>query len=392
MSLLFGERRMIDKAAFIRGDDQYQYGATYAGENVNFTTAMGLDAVAAGVGILSDLVYMLPLHGYSDTGGIPNRMSPEPAIVGSPSLTVDARVWRSQFIVSLALWGNAYGLVMARDRLEYPTVVEWLDPSRIQVQEDSTISRNPIYRLDGQEIRPSDLIHRSGRYVRPGSRIGIAPLEMFRETFGLALAARNYGAKWFGDGAHPSSLLQTTDAITPEAAQTVKDRVVAVMKRRREPLVLGGGWEWKQIQTAPNESQFQETQNASNVAVARALGLPADMIDAAVAGSMTYANREQRAIDFLTYHADPWLVRVEDTVSSLMPRTGYAKFERGALLRTDLKTRYEVHDLAIRGGMATPNQRLRIEDMPPLPNGQGDEALWPPYATAPAPPSNGAKP
>lgn len=361
-------------------DRRYQ---SKAGETVGFDSVVGLDAVAACLGLLSDLVYMLPVSAYRDVDGVPQKASVQPSIVASPSLTVDARVWRSQLVVSLALWGNAYGLVMSRDQYRFPRTVEWVDPIRISVEEPSTISRDLVIRLDGQPVAVDDILHVPGRYVRPGTRLGLAPLERFRETFGLALAARNFGAQWFGDGAHPSAVLASDEKLTPDVANTIKERFLAAIRGRRSVAVLGAGLEYRPIQMAPNESQFAETQDRSTVAVARAFGMPADMIDAAVSGqSVTYANREQRAIDFLTFHADPWLVRVEDLLTRNMVAPLYAKFNRGALLRTDTQTRYQAHDTAIRGGWRTPNEVRLLEDESPLPAGQGDEALWPPYATS----------
>lgn len=386
MSLLFGksEQRAITASSLFSPDWGNE---SLAGEPVTFSTAIGLDAVAACVGLFSDVIYMLPFHAYRDTGGTPTRLTQAPTLVSSPSLTVDEGVWRTQLLVSLLLWGNAYGLILTRDRFGFPTTVEWLDPQRVSVDEDSTIARNPTFRLDGQVVRPDDLLHVPGRYVRPGSRLGLAPLERFRETFGLAMAARNFGAKWFGDGAHPSSVLSTDQPIPDRAtAQTIKDRFMQAVRGKREPVVLGLGLKYEQIQVNPDESQFHETQQAATVAVARAFGVQPEMIAASMSGSsVTYANREQRAIDFLTFSADPWLVRVERFVTRHLPQPQYAQFERGALLRTDLKTRYEAHDIAIRGGWRTPNETREIEDERPLSDGQGDQALWPPYSTSPAP-------
>ncbi len=388
MSLLFGrpERRAIDPSSLFAPD--WGGGVTaLAGETVTFSTAMGLDAVAACVGLFSDVLGMLPFHAYRDDNGTPVRMQNPPQLVADPSLTVDPDVWRVQFIVSQLLWGNAYGLIMTRDGFGYPTTVEWLDPQQMQVVEESSIQRDPIFRLDGQDIPAERVLHVPGRFVRPGSRVGMAPLTMFKETFGLGLAARNYGAKWFGDGAHPSSVL-TTDQVLPDAetARTIKERFMAAIRNRREPAVLGAGITYEQVQVAPNESQFIETKQEAAVAVARAFGVQPEMIFASMGGggSVTYANREQRAIDFLTFSADPHLVRFERFVTRNLPNRQYAQLERAALLRTDVKTRYEAHDIAIRGGWRTPNEARQIEDEAPLQD-QGDQALWPPYSTSPVP-------
>lgn len=376
-----GERRAISPQAWIAGLD---IGGTKAmsGERVTFDSAIGLDAVAACLGIFSDIVTMLPVHVFRDRNGIP-QSAPAPRFVSDPSLVVDPLTWRAQAIVSMLLWGNAYGLVVERDSLEYPRTVEWLDPSTVTPHQESALT--PVeFELDGRPTDRSRILHVRGRYVRPGSAIGLAPLERFKETFGLAIAARNFGARWFGDGAHPSGILSTDQSVDQEQAQTMKERFLAAIRGKREPAVLGAGITYKQIQVAPNESQFNETQQSSIVAVARSFGLPSEMIGAAMSGqNVTYANREQRAIDTLTFSFDPWLVRFEAMWTRNMVAPRYARFNRGALLRTDLLTRYRAHDLAIRGGWASRDERRELEDQAPIPDGTGGEFLWPPYRVTP---------
>jgi HK97 family phage portal protein len=382
MSLLFPEKRAIDIQAWGRGEDVGGYG-TLSGETVNFSTVVGLDAVAAVIGLFSDVVYMLPLDAYRTVNGVKTPAASDPSIIAAPSLTVDAGTWRAQMVVSWLLWGNAYGMVMSRNKLQLPETIEWLCPDQVTVEQTSSL-KPATYSVDGSKVAPGDLVHIPGRYLKPGQAAAMVPLERFKETFGLAAAARNFGARWFGEGAHPSAILYTDKPVTPEAALTIKERVVKAWRGKREPAILGLGMKYQQIQNNPNESQFAETQQNATVAVARALGLlQPEMIGAAATGgnSVTYANREQRAIDFLTFSADPYLVRIERACTGWLPNREYARFNRDALLRSDTLTRYQAHDLAIRGGFRSPNRALAIEDEPPVPNGKGDEFLWPPYAT-----------
>lgn len=375
----------MDLSAWIRGTDANGF-RSLAGESVDFNNVIGLDTVAAAVGLLSDIVYMLPVDVYRDRAGVADPLTTPPSIVAKPSLTVNHRVWRSQAMVSWLLWGNAYGMVLTRTNFGFPETVEWLDPASVTVTETSSV-RPAEYAVNGTPVDPDTILHVPGRYVRPGSRIGIAPLERFKETFGLALAARNYGARWFGDGAHPTAILYSDQAINQEQATTIKERFLDAMRGlRREPAVLGAGVKYEAVQSSPGESQLSESQANAAVAVARAFGLPPEMIAAAVSGSsVTYANREHRSIDFLTFNVDPWLVRFEDMWTDNMPSPQYAKFNRGALLRTDIATRYRVHDMAIRAGMASRDERRELEELGPIPDGSGSEFLWPPYRTFPLP-------
>lgn len=373
------ERRSLSVSdVFGRGYDLAP--SVSSGERVSYQTVTGLDAVAACVGLYSDIVEMLPVDVFRDRAGTADPLVRAPDLVDDPSDLVDADVWRAQMLVSWLLWGNAYGIVTSRDRLELPRTIEWLDPATVHVAEYSQL-RRPSFTVEGTVVPPDEFVHVPGRYVRPGTTIGIAPLERFRETFGLALAARRYGAQWFGDGGHPSAILSSKKPVGPEQAATMKARFMAAVRGKREPAVLGSDTTYTPIQTPAGESQFLETQDHSTVAVARVFGLPPEMVAAAVSGSsVTYANREQRAIDFLTFAVDPWLVRMERFWTRRLPRPQYAKFNRGALLRTDLLTRYRAHDTAIRAGWRSVNEVRQLEDEPPIDG--GDETLWPPYATS----------
>lgn len=349
-----------------------------AGVSVNAATAAGLDAVSAVLGLYSDVVSMLPIGVFSDVAGTPKAVDRTPLLVSSPSAKVDARTWRAQAIVSWLLWGNVYGYVTSYDVMGFPTGAEWLHPDSVEVIEDGALGI-PDYKVDGREVERSRIIHRPGRWVLPGSCVGVAPLTRFRETFGLAIAARDFAAGWFAEGGHPSGVLETDQTPDQSAIKAIKARLMAAI-RGHEPLVLGAGVKWRAVQSSPNESQMTEAQAAAAVSVARAFGVPPEMIAAAVSGSsVTYANREQRAIDFLTFSADPWLVRFEDLLTQNLTRPQYAKFNRGALLRTDISTRYKVHDLAIRSGMSSVNERRELEDEAPIDD--GDRHLWPPFAT-----------
>jgi phage portal protein BeeE len=90
------------------------------------------------------------------------------------------------------------------------------------------------------------------------------------------------------------------------------------------------------------------------------------MVGGESGGSMTYANVEQRNIEFLTYSVAPWLKRIEDAMFPLLPGAKYVRFNTGALLRTDLATRYQAHAVGIAAKFLTPDEARAFEEMPPL--------------------------
>ena len=84
--------------------------------------------------------------------------------------------------------------------------------------------------------------------------------------------------------------------------------------------------------------------------VARYFNVQPELIGGESGGSLTYANVEQRALDFLQFCLRPWIVRTELALSALLSTTTSVKFNAAGLVRTDLLTRYQAHESAIRAG------------------------------------------
>lgn len=355
--------------------DVWGSGADWSGRQsaarvpVNVDTALGLSAVLRSVRLLSDTVASLPIHAYS--GGTADlRLPVQPRLVSDPSLVLTPREWRAQAMVSVLLWGNAYGVVLDRDRMGVPETVEWVLPDHMQVERSSQLGR-PRYRLSGDPMPAEDVLHIRG-FTKPGAVVGSPPLTLQRETIGLGIAAQKFGAQWFGDGAHPSAVLTSEHAVNQEQAQTIKDRFLMAIRGKREPAVLGGGMTYQQVQVAANESQFLETHEAVINDVARAFGLSPEMIGGSGTGgqNVTYANREQSAIDFLTFSISPWLVTLEDSISAMLRDGEYVKFNPDALLRTDTMSRYKAHQTALDSHFLTIDEVRALEDRAPLDNGE----------------------
>jgi len=117
----------------------------------------------------------------------------------------------------------------------------------------------------------------------------------------------------------------------------------------------------------PEEAQFLETTRANVATIARYFGVQPELIGGESGGSLTYANVEQRALDFLTFGLRPWLVRLEVALSALLASKTDVKFNAAALVRTDLLTRYQAHESAIRAGWKLRSEVRDLEDLPPIP-------------------------
>lgn len=139
-------------------------------------------------------------------------------------------------------------------------------------------------------------------------------------------------------------------------------------RRKREPAVLHAA-RFEPISVKPEESQFLGTIEANVNAVARIYGVPPEMVAGSTAGPLAYTSPELRSLDLLVYTIRPWLVRLENAISALLPSTQFARFNAGGMVRADLKSRYEAHATAIAAGFLTVNEVRALEDRGPLPEG-----------------------
>lgn len=361
MSILFGHRRSA-AASYI----PQRVGASGSfAEPVTAETAPQVVAYGSAVNLLSSLVGMLPVKVYNSSGSLADRV---PALLDDPGgMSHGLGDWLQGWVSAAATSGNAVFIAHERDHHGVPIVLEMVDSYSVGVSRDS--SGRLVWRINGK-VTPASKVCHYRRFTPAGpSVLGPSPIRQFASTLGLAISAERFGAQWFHEGAHPSSVLQSEQPINQDTAERVKERVVATLRGSRGPAVLGSGLEYKPIQVSPEESQFLETQKFSSAQCARILGPGlAEVLGYPSGDSLTYATREQAAIDLLTYTVDPWLVGIEAALSRWIGGGRWVRFNRGALLRTDLKTRYEAHRISL--GQLEPwqtaNEVRDLEDMDPV--------------------------
>lgn len=365
-------------------------GTGSASVNVTTDSALTLSAVWGCVDLRASLVSTLPLEVFRKRGST-KEVVPTPKVLRSPGGDkVDIEEWLYSSQVSLDLRGNSFGFISAFDA-GFPSQIELLHPDLVSAgYEESVVNgvrrRELVWRVQGQKV-DSDRIWHEKAHTFPGSPLGLSVIAYAARTMGTALAAEKFGHNWFRDGAHPSSVLTSDKPIDEVQAKTIKQRLMAVFSGgSREPLVLGAGLKYAAIQVSPNESQFLETIRAGIEGTCRFFSVDPEMIGAGVSGgsSITYANREQRAVDFLTYKFGPTLIRRERALTRLTPAPQFVKFDADELLRTDMVTRYQAHNMAIAGKWKTDDEVRHDEDMPPLTPDQKAELALVPLTVNPA--------
>jgi HK97 family phage portal protein len=347
--------------------DLFQIGSivptpTYAAVPVNPSTALQHSAVFGCVDLIAGSISTLPLAAYRD--GDERALPALPPILRQPSAGWTLPEFIYACLQSLLLRGNAYGLIVDRSGAGLlPSQVELLAPERVAVAAPYGAVE---VRIDGQEIDPASLWHVRA-FTAPGQVLGLSPIQHARQAIGLGLGAEKFAARLFGDSAIPSGVLTTDQRINAQQAETLKERWASRHEGRRGIAVLGEGARFQAVTISPEEAQFLETTRANVATIARYYRVPPELIGGESGGSLTYANVEQRALDFLTFCPRRWIVTMETALSALLSSTTTVKFNAAALVRTDLLTRYQAHESAIRAGWKLRSEVRELEDLPPIP-------------------------
>ena len=347
---------------------------TTAGVGVDPESALRHSAWWASVELIAGVGSSLPLDEFREQAGeqVTVRLSslfadPDP----DPSIT--AQAWRAQVLRSAAARGNAYALLTGGESGS-PTGATTLHPDRVRWDYRDgrwvTLVDNAV--MDRWPLGP---LWHFALFQPPGSPIGMSPVEHHRQTIGTALAAQQFGAQFFGNSGVPPYIVKMPGKPNSEQSKQLKKELKDATSGG-EPLIIPSEITFEKVTISPEDSQFLDTQRLGVEEIARIIlgGFP-ELIGAAVTGggSVTYANREQRMADFIALSLAPrYLVPLEAALSALLPRGRYIKHNLDALLRADLKTRYESYQLAAQvadtmgAPLLTSDEMRRLENRPPL--------------------------
>ena len=206
----------------------------------------------------------------------------------------------------------------------------------------------------------------------PGEVRAASPIDKLKENMGLAMALENFAARFFGQGTQTSGVITYPGQLTKEQADNLSrsfDNSHKGYKRAHRTGVLSGGAQFVKTSANPDEAQMLDSRRLAVEDVARAYRVPLNMIGLAEKGAQSYNSNEQNAIAFVTHTLRPWIVKLEDAFSSLLPNKAYIDFNVSELLRGDFATRVAGYSTALQSGWMTINEVRKIEDLRPVADG-----------------------
>lgn len=360
--------------------------ASKAGVAVNADTAMRVAAVFACVRIISGAVATLPLH---IKRRIDDRTREDASdtslwrlIRRRPNRWQKPAQFRRMLQAHVLLRGNAYCLIV-RSRGEITELIP-MHPDRVKVEQAADFGMSYTYtRPDGRTmpLRQSEVFHLFGLTL-DGIR-GVTPITYARETIGLALAMEDHGSTTFRNGARPGLTLSHPSKLGAEGRTNLKESLDDYRSggaNEGKALILEEGMKIEKLEMSAVDTQWIESRKFTRSDIAMFFGVPPHMIGDTEKSTSWGTGIEQQKDGFVAFTLEDHLTMWEEgvTVDLTDDESLYAKFNRNALVKGDLKSRWEAYVKALQWGVYNPDKVLALEDENPREDGQGGKYYDPP--------------
>lgn len=368
---LGGESRAISFQSLWGAGDSTVY-ETQSSAFVDYHTSLQVNAVWACVSLISDTISSLPVDSYVRRDGIAYPYRPKPSWVAKPDVMLPSIAFWQQTMTSLLIDGNAY-IRIFRDSGNEIINMMVLNPLAVKVSRNALGQK--LFHFSGENnkvLTTDDLLHIAGSMLLPGELRGKSPIETLKENIGLAISLESFAARFFGQGTLTQGIIEYPGALSQEQAENLAksfDNAHKGYRRAHKTGILSGGASFKATTIANDQAQMLDSRRMAVEDIARAYRVPVNMIGLNQPGSQSYNSNEQNAIGFVTHTLRPWLAKLEDAFSQLLPDNAYIAFSTDDLLRGDYATRLEGYSKMLQNGVFTVNEVRRKENMRPIDNG-----------------------
>lgn len=355
-------------------------------------TALMVSAIYSSVNLIAGAIAALPIYVY--------RRNPDGEHLRLPSDDLwwllneemtprwgAASGWE-YLVQSLLLPGDGYAKLLRNTRAEV-VGVEPLHPNRVTpvptpdgrrliyvVEPDPTIP-SPA-RREREVLDQDDVLHVPG-FGFDGVR-GLSPLRYaLRMTGSVSLAAQDYSARFFANGARPDYALQTDQALAPETVDKLRTQIDerhGGYANAHRPMLLTSGLKVQPITMPAEDMQLLETRKFQIEEIARIYGIPPFMIGHNEKTTSWGSGVEAMGIGFVRYTLRQHLNKFQSELNRKLFRTAakVVQFDTTELERADTKALFEAFRVAIGragepGFMSVEEVRERLS-LPRQPKGR----------------------
>ncbi len=266
--------------------------------------------------------------------------------------------------------GVSWWRVLERGWHGFPTYAAHVGISRVHVSGwtppvngvGPSVSLGPLQvYIDGRPVQDEDVI----RFDSPNPPLLVHAARAIRTCLILDQTASRYANEPM-----PLGYFTPKEGLRPKEDDTLIQTLLDRWQEARAKRVwgyVGGAWEAKTLQFDAGQIQLAEQRQHAVLEIARAAGVDPEDLGVSTT-TRTYQNAEQRRLDLVDFTLAHYMSAVEQRLSmrDILPRGYEAKVNLDGFLRSDTKTRYEAHKIALDSGFETIPEVRELEDRPKL--------------------------
>lgn len=332
---------------------------TRAGVTITPKRGMSIPIVWACVKILSESASGLPLKLYDDDAGTRVLVKGDGVVnkrllrlLRKPNPWMTLLNFLKAIVVNMALRGNAYAII------ERNAEGDWIGLIPVptdNVEVDTTEALIYWVTLNGERfaVSPENMLH--FKLFSQDGITGLSPVEYQAETMGIAKAGQDWSARFMRKGGFTGGYVIYKQFLTktqqeqvmakfPDIREGDVDDIGKMAILQGDPTVLPAGLSQK-------DSQFIESQQFQEEALAGIWGVPLYLAQRASKTSIMGSNLEQQTSGFVTFGLKPYTDAIEDEINDKLfgDSTMFVEFVMEGLLRADSAARANYYKAALGG-------------------------------------------
>ncbi|MEO7397061.1 MAG: phage portal protein, partial [Ilumatobacteraceae bacterium] len=349
--------------------------------NSGLSEAMGVPAIFRAVSLIANTTGALSLRAFRNGQMLDNE--DRPRIIVRPNPLNTTREFFRDTAYHIATRGEVWWNVPVRDIDGSALALVVVEPHEIRVEANARDRFRPnIYW--GDKLMPNEDMKQI-TWFKSGYR-GYGPLQVCGAAISVAVESQMWAASFYAEGGLPSINLHSGIELTGDEALALKTQYAA--RGANTPFVTSGELELREIPDTSEGGQMLEARHQSKGDVANMFGIPGALLGYSAPGSsLTYQNVSGVMEEFVRGSLWPNVLEgVEQEISDLLSRSTVARFNVDALLRADIKTRFEVYGIGIDKGILDREEARRGEGLEPGDVENAPIPMSPPAAIPPAMP------
>ncbi len=328
--------------------------------------------------ILSDAVAKLPIKIYLDDDGKQkiSEHNLNKILKIRPNKYMSASDFWKTIETQRNIYGNAYCWIdftpKGKVRGLYP-----LDSTMVKIYVDDVgllNNENKVWyvvadRLGNQyKLQADEVLHFKG--LTTDGLVGLSPLECLKNTIENAGYSARFMNNSFRDGLQVKGIIQYVGDLSPAAEKVFREKFEAMssgLKNANRVALLPIGYEFRPTSLNMVDAQFLENTQLTIRQIAAAFGIKNHQLNDLARATHTNITESQKEfyvdtlMAILTSYEQELVYKLFTTKE--LEAGYYVKFNVNAILRADIKTRYEAYRIAVQSGFMSPNEIRALEEL-----------------------------